>query len=189
MFIDKVYTFVEIGELAYKHNVLTNKQGLEIIQRRGKQQKEVSPELIPGAMKGAKKPGITLSELVSEAHDTAATFRAQHQSLGNPPIPHSSQGLQQLVGTFTSDEVLMFLTKVMKLQSQQLRLTMLLLATCHLSKVLETRMHRYIFFTVYRFFAKWLLIKISKYVKIHKNVCKCPNLPNIPFFCPPPPPL
>ena len=105
MFIDKVYTFLEIGELAYKHNVLTNKQGLEIIQRRGKQQQEVSPELIPGAMKGAKKPGVTLSELVSEAHDTAAAFRAQYQSLGNPPIPNSSQGLQQLVGTITSDEV------------------------------------------------------------------------------------
>ena len=107
MFIDKVYTFLEIGELAYKHNVLKNKEGLEIIQRRAKQPQEVSSELLAGAIKGANKPGVTLSELLNEAHDTAAAFRVQHQLLGNPPIPNASQGLQQLVeGTISSDEVI-----------------------------------------------------------------------------------
>jgi len=107
MFIDKVYTFLEIGELAYKHNVLTSKEGLEIIQRRAKQPEQVSSEVLAGAIKGASKPGVTLSELLNEAHDTAAAFKAQHQLLGNPQIPNASQGLQQLVGgTISSDEVI-----------------------------------------------------------------------------------
>ena len=107
MFIDKVYTFLEIGELAYKHNVLTSKEGFEIIQRRAKQPEQVSSEMLVGAIKGANKPGVTLSELLNEAHDTAAAFRAQHQLLGNPPMPNASQGLQQLVdGTISSDEVI-----------------------------------------------------------------------------------
>ena len=104
LFIDKVYTFLEIGELAYKHEILTSKEGLEILKRRGKQ--TPSSTSVRLAMKGATKAAVSFSDLLAEAHETAAAFRSEHEALGHPVLDNTSQGLQQLIGQpGSSDEV------------------------------------------------------------------------------------
>ena len=49
-------------------------------------------------MKGANKAAVTFSDLLAEAHETAAAFRSEHEALGNPLLDNTSQGLQQLIG-------------------------------------------------------------------------------------------
>ena len=95
LFIDRIYTFLEIGELAYEHGILTSKEGLEILKRRGKQ--APSSKSVRLAMKGATKAAVSFSDLLTEAHETAAAFRTEHEALGNPLLDNTSQGLQQLI--------------------------------------------------------------------------------------------
>ena len=109
---------MEIGELAYEHEILTNKEGLEILKRRGKPTH--SSKSVRLAMKGAAK-AVTFSDLLTEAHETAAAFRSEHRALGNPSLDSASQGAQQLIGQpGASDDVIYVppVDKEIEVQSQ-----------------------------------------------------------------------
>ena len=104
MFVDKVYTFLEIGAAAYDKEVFTSAEGWETLQRRSKP--KPSSSVVKNAMKAANVGGASLSDLISKVQQDAASFRAGHDMLGKPQLPNSSQGLQQLLpSALTSDSI------------------------------------------------------------------------------------
>ena len=102
MFTDKLYTFLEIGNLAYEHKIFTKPDGLETLKRRSKS--KPSPSVVKKAIKSATGGGSTLTDLISKVQQDAASFKAGHEALGNPHLPNSSQGLEQLLPATLSSE-------------------------------------------------------------------------------------
>ena len=92
MFTDKIYTFLEIGNLAYENNIFSKPDGLETLKRRSKP--KPSPSVVRNAMKSATGGGSNLTDLINKVQHDAASFKAGHEALGNPQLPNSSQGLK-----------------------------------------------------------------------------------------------
>ena len=97
MFTDEIYTFLEIGNLAYENNIFSKPDGLETLKRRSKP--KPSPSVVRHAMKAATGGGSNLTDLINKVQHDAASFKAGHEALGNPQLPNSSQGLEQLLPT------------------------------------------------------------------------------------------
>ena len=64
MFTDKLYTFLEIGNLAYEHKIFTKPDGLETLKRRSKS--KPSPSVVKNVIKSATGGGSTLTDLISK---------------------------------------------------------------------------------------------------------------------------
>ena len=79
LYVDRVYTFIEIGNIAYDLKLFKKEDGLNTLKRRSKSatSSAVMRKVIEEAPKGA-----SLSTIVDKVHAQAAAFKKSHEALG-----------------------------------------------------------------------------------------------------------
>ena len=79
MYVDRVYTFIEIGNIAYELELFSKEDGLQTLKRRCKA--ATSSTVLRQAIQEAPK-GASLSEMVNSVQAQAAAFQKSHEALG-----------------------------------------------------------------------------------------------------------